>query len=373
MSTHTAVIIDGVRSPMGNKKGDLVGIHAHELAAQVVRSLLKRNEKMNPNDIEDLNLGCAFPEGSQGMLMGRGVAILAGLENTAGVVTNRFCGSSMDSVHQISRAIETGDIQAGIAAGVEDMFSVPMGGYNPNFHPDLAKSNYYISMGETAETLAKESEISREMQEEFAMESHRRALAADFSNEVVPVENNGKTISKDETPMEPNPEKIKSLKPAFSADGTVTAATSSPITVGAAAMLITSEEYAKKNGLKIRAKIVGRSVVPVDWTRMGRGPVPAVEKLMNKTGKTWDDIDYFEINEAFSAQVLHCTKEGSWPEEKRNKNGGAVALGHPLGCSGVRIIITLLNVLEQNDGNRGLATACIGTGQGIATMIERVN
>lgn len=372
MSNQTAVIVDGVRSPMGNKKGNIVGIHPHELMAQVLRSLLKRNETLNHDDIADLNLGCAFPEGSQGMLMARGVAILAGLKNTTGVVTNRFCGSSMDSVHQISRSIEVGDIEVGIAAGVEDMFSVPMGGYNPNFHPKLKEENYYISMGETAETLAKESGITREMQEEFAMESHRRALKADFSNEIVPIEFNGNTIDKDETPMEPNPEKIKSLKPAFSADGTVTAATSSPITVGASAMLICSEAYAKKHGLNIRAKITGRSVVPVDWKKMGRGPVPAVAKLFEKTGKSWDDIDYYEINEAFSAQVLHCAKEGGWPEEKRNINGGAVALGHPLGCSGVRILVTLLNVLEQNKGKRGLATACIGTGQGIATMIETI-
>lgn len=370
MSKHTAVIIDGVRSPMGNKKGNILGIHAHELTAQVINALLKRNETIKKDDIEDLVLGCAFPEGSQGMLMARGVAVLCGLDKTPGVTVNRFCGSSMESVHEISRAIECGDYDLAIAAGVEDMFSVPMGGYNPSFHPELAKKNFYISMGETAETLAKESEISREMQEEFAIESHKRALSADFSNEIVPIHFNGNVIDKDETPMEPNIEKIKSLKPAFMAEGTVTAATSSPITVGAAAMLICSEEYAKKHNLKIRAKITGRSTVAVDWTRMGHGPVPAVEKLMTKTGKTWNDIDAYEINEAFAAQVLHCSKAGNWPAEKRNLNGGAVALGHPLGCSGVRILITLLNVLEQKNGHRGFATACIGTGQGIATMLE---
>lgn len=372
MANKTAVIIDGVRSPMGNKKGNLIGIHAQELAAQVVNALLKRNENVKKDDIEELNIGCAFPEASQGMLMGRGVAVLCGLMNSTGVTTNRFCGSSMDSVHQISRAIETGDLEVGIAAGVEDMFSVPMGGFNPNFHPELAKSKFYISMGETAEALAKESGITREQQEEFAMESHRRALKADFSNEIVPIEFNGNTIDKDETPIEPNPEKIKSLNPAFIADGTVTAATSSPITIGSAAMLITSQEYAEKHGLKIRAVIKNRSVVAVDWKKMGRGPVPAVQKIFDKSGFGWDDIDYYEINEAFAAQVLHCEKEGKWPSKNRNMNGGAVALGHPLGCSGVRIMITLLNVLEQNDGKRGIATACIGTGQGIATLIERV-
>lgn len=371
MSAREAVIIDGVRSPMGNKNGKIVGIHPAELTAQVVNGLMKRNEKIKKEDVEDINLGCAFPEASQGMLMARGVAILTGLTEAGGTVTNRFCGSSMDSVHQISRAIEAGDMDVAIAAGVEDMFGVPMGGFNPIFHEDLAKSEYYISMGETAENLAKESEITREQQEAFAMESHRRALAADFSNEIVPIEYNGHTIDKDETPREPNEEKIKSLKPAFSTDGTVTAATSSPITIGAAAMLITSREYAEKNGLTIRGVVTGRSVVAVDWKRMGRGPVPAVAKLLERTGKTWDDIDYYEINEAFAAQVLHCEKEGQWPNHNRNMNGGAIALGHPLGCSGVRILVTLLNVLEQKNGNRGLATACIGTGQGIATMIER--
>mgnify|MGYP000088106777 CR=1 FL=1 len=369
--SRKAVIVDGVRSPMGNKKGKMVGIHPHELTRQVIDHLLKRNEKVEKSAIGDLVLGCAFPEASQGMLMARGVAVLCGLDEVPGVTVNRYCGSSMESVHQVARAIMAGDYEAGIAAGVEDMIGVPMGGYNPSFHKDLAEKNFYMSMGETAETLAKESEISREMQEAFAVESHKRALNADWSNEVVSIEFNGNTIDKDETPMEPNLEKMQSLKPAFDANGTITAATSSPITIGAAAMLICSEEYAKEHGLNIRAYITGRSVVGLDWTRMGHGPVPATEKLMKQTETTWNDIDAFEINEAFAAQVLHCTKVGGWPEEKRNLNGGAVALGHPLGCSGVRILITLLNVLEQKDGKRGLATACIGTGQGIATMIER--
>ena len=368
---HRAVIVDGVRSPMGNKKGKLVGIHPHELTKQVINGLLARNEALNKDDIEDLVLGCAFPEASQGMLMARGVAVLCGLDHVPGVTVNRYCGSSMESVHQIARAIEAGDYDVAIAAGVEDMIGVPMGGYNPSFHAELAKKNFYISMGETAETLAKESDISREMQEEFAVESHKRALNADWSNEIVSIEHNGNTISKDETPMEPNLEKIKSLKPAFDANGTVTAATASPITIGASAALLCSEEYAKKNGLKIRAYIDGKSTIALDWTRMGHGPVPAVEKLMKRTNTSWNDIDAFEINEAFAAQVLHCTKVGNWPAEKRNLNGGAVALGHPLGCSGVRIIVTLLNVLEQKNGKTGIATACIGTGQGIATQISR--
>jgi acetyl-CoA acyltransferase len=366
-----AVIVDGVRSPMGNKKGKMVGIHPHELGRQVLDQLLERNEKVNKEDIGDLILGCAFPEAGQGMLMARGVAVLSGLDNVPGVTVNRYCGSSMESVHQVSRAIEAGDYEVGIAMGVEDMFGVPMGGYNPSFHQELKEKDFYMNMGATAENLAVESDISRDAQEEFAAESHRRALKADWSNEIVPITFNGETITKDDNPMEPNLEKMASLKPAFKADGTITAATSSPVTIGAAAAIICSEDYAKEHGLNIRAYITGRTVVGLDWKRMGHGPVLAVEKLMKQTGKTWNDIDAYEINEAFAAQVLHCAKAGEWDESKRNLNGGAVALGHPLGMSGVRILITLLNVLEQKDGNHGFATACIGTGQGIATMIER--
>ena len=372
-----SVIIDAVRSPIGVKNGNMVGIRPDDLAAQVVKGLLARNSSINPDKIEDLILGCAFPEGPQGMLMAKGVAILANIpETTGGSVVNRFCGSSMDAVHQISTKIQTGDIDVGIASGVEDMFSVPMGGFNPDFHPELAKQEYYIGMGETAETLAEEGNISRDAQEEFAVESHNKALDAwtngRFDNEVIPIDVYGEvTVDKDEGPRQPNLEKIQSLNPAFIENGTITPATSSPISIGASAILITSREIAEANGLKIRATIKGRSVAGVDWKRMGIGPIPATEKVLKKTGLSLGDIDVIELNEAFSAQSLYVLQEGYWDKSKVNLNGGAIALGHPLGCSGARIITTLLNVMEQQDAKTGLATMCIGSGQGIATIIER--
>ena len=372
-----SVIIDAVRSPIGLKNGNLVGIRPDDLAAQTVKSLFNRNENLNPEHIEDLVLGCAFPEGPQGMLMAKGVAILAGIpETSGGAVVNRFCGSSMDAVHQISSKIEAGDIQVGIAAGVEDMFSVPMGGFNPDFHPELAEQEYYIGMGETAEILADEGNISREDQESFAVESHEKALDAwergNFKNEVVAIDMYGEsTVEKDEGPRVPDLEKIKSLDPAFIENGTVTPATSSPISIGASAVLITSREFARSNGLTIRASIKGRSVVGVDWKRMGKGPLPATEKVLKKTGMTMGDIDVIELNEAFAAQSLYVIENGGWDRSKVNLNGGAIALGHPLGCSGARIITTLVNVMEQQNAKTGLATMCIGSGQGIATIIER--
>ena len=374
---NESVIIDAVRSPIGIKNGNMVGIRPDDLTAQVVKELLKRNKNANPNEIDDFVLGCAFPEGPQGMLMAKGVAILAGIPETcAGAVVNQFCGSSMDALHQISTKIESGDIQFGIAAGVEDMFSVPMGGFNPDFHPDLAEQEYYIGMGETAEILAKEGNISREQQEEFSVKSHEKALKAwkenHFENEIVPIDMYGEsTIEQDEGPREPNLEKIKSLDPAFLEGGTITAATSSPVSIGAAAVLLTSRDFAEKNGLKIRAHIKGRSVAGVDWRRMGMGPLPATQKILSKTGLSMDEIDVIELNEAFAAQSLYVIQKGNWDISKVNHNGGAIALGHPLGCSGARIITTLVNVLEQQDAKRGLATMCIGTGQGIATILER--
>jgi acetyl-CoA acyltransferase len=372
-----SVIIDAVRSPIGVKNGNMVGIRPDDLTAQVVKGLLARNSSINPDKIEDLILGCAFPEGPQGMLMAKGVAILANIpKTTGGSVVNRFCGSSMDAVHQISTKIESGDIEVGIAAGIEDMFSVPMGGFNPDFHPELAEQEYYIGMGETAETLAEEGNISRDAQEEFAVESHNKALDAwangRFDNEVIPIDVYGEaTVDKDEGPRQPNLEKIQSLNPAFLENGTITPATSSPISIGASTILITSQEFAEANGLKIRATIKGRSVAGVDWKRMGIGPIPATEKVLKKTGLSLDDIAVIELNEAFSAQSLYVLQEGGWDKSKVNLNGGAIALGHPLGCSGARIITTLLNVMEQQDAKTGLATMCIGSGQGIATIIER--
>ena len=370
-------IIDGARSPIGTKNGQMVGVRSDDLAAQVIQGLMQRNANIPAEVVEDVVVGCAFPEGPQGMLMARSISVLADLPIESGAkVVNRFCGSSMDSVHQLSQAIIAGDVDAGIAAGVEDMFSVPMGGFNPSFHPDLYEKEFYIGMGDTAEILAKDLDISREDQEAFAVKSHEKALAAmeegRYDNEIIPAQVNGVEVTKDEGPRTPDLDKIKSLDPAFDADGTVTAATSSPISVGAAAAIIMGGDKAKELGLSPKFKIKSRAVAGVDWTRMGSGPLPATEKALAKAGLKLSDIDAIELNEAFAAQSLFVIRKGGWDMDKINLNGGAIALGHPLGCSGVRLLVTLMNVMEQQDSTLGLATMCIGSGQGIATVIERV-
>ena len=279
--SNKAVIIDGVRSPIGTKGSPMIGMRSDEIAGQVIKALLERNEKLDVNLIEDVSLGCAFPEGPTGMLVARGASILAGIPETAAAnVINRYCGSAMTSLHMISSAIEAGDIEVGIAGGVEDMFTIPQGGFAPDFNVKLAEQDYYISMGEGAELLADELNISREEQEEFSFSSHEKAVAAreagKFDNEIVPITlEDGTIIDRDSGPRNPDKEKIKSLNPAFRADGTVTAATSSPFSIGASAMLITSENFANKHGLKIRAFIEGRAVAGVNWKMFGSGPVPA--------------------------------------------------------------------------------------------------
>ena len=372
-----SVIIDAVRSPIGLKNGPMIGIRPDDLAGQVVKGLLDRNNSVKSEMVEDVIVGCAYPEGPQGHIIGKSVGVLAGMPiESTGKVVNRFCGSSMDAAHQVSTAIESGDIDLGIAAGVEDMFSVPMGGFAPDFHPELAEQEFYIGMGETAENLANDLNISRDDQEEFAINSHKKALEAikkgKFENEIIPVDKYGEcTVDKDDGPRDPDLEKIKSLSPAFIENGSITAATSSPISVGASALLISSESFASEHGLKTRAEFVSRAVSGVHWDRMGMGPLPAVEKALKKAGLKMDDVETIELNEAFAAQALYVIRKGGWDENKINLNGGAIALGHPLGCSGARIITTLLNVMEQQNTHTGLATMCIGSGQGIATIIKR--
>jgi len=372
-----SVIIDGSRSPVGIKNGKLIGIRPVDLTAQVIKGLFAKKPNVKPEMVEDVVLGCAFPEGNQGMLAARGISVLSGIPKEAGAkVVNRFCGSSMDALHQLSQATSIGDIDVGIACGVEDMLGVPMGGYNPAFHPDLYKMGLYMGMGETAENLAKDLDISRVDQEEFSIQSHKKALDAiqngRFDNEIIPIEHNGQLVQQDEGPREPDVEKIKSLSPAFDANGTITPATSSPISIGASAVLVMSNTKAKELGLKPEFKIVSRAIAGVDWTRMGSGPLPATEKALTKAGLTMEDIDVIELNEAFAAQSLYVIHKGGWDINKINLNGGAIAIGHPLGCSGTRILVTLMNVMKQQSARYGLATMCIGSGQGIATIIERV-
>ena len=377
MSDRFTVIVDGARSPIGLKNGKLIGMRSDDLSADVIKQLLYRNKSISHKNIEDIVMGCAFPEGPQGMLMAKGVGILSGLpETTSGKVVNRFCGSSMDALHQLSQAIDAGDTECGIACGVEDMFGVPMGGFSPSFHPNLYEQDYYMGMGETAENLAKELDISRDDQEEFAINSHKKALNAinngKFDNEILPIDFNGNTVDVDEGPREPNIEKIKSLDPAFDSEGSITAATSSPVSIGASALLVASNKLVEEVGIKPEFKVLSRAIAGVDWTKMGMGPLPATEKALNKANLSMNDIDVIELNEAFAAQSLYVIRKGGWDISKININGGAIALGHPLGCSGSRILVTLMNVMRQNDSKYGLATMCIGTGQGIATIIERI-
>ena len=234
-----------------------------------------------------------------------------------------------------------------------------------------------MGMGETAENLAKDLDKSRDDQEAFSIASHTKALKAQndgkFDNEVLPITFNGETISKDEGPRTPDVDKIKSLNPAFDESGTITAATSSPISIGAASLLLMNEDKSTDLGLKAKFRIKSRAIAGVDWTRMGSGPLPATQKALANAGISMEDIDAVELNEAFAAQSLYVIRKGKWDIDKININGGAIALGHPLGCSGSRIIVTLMNVMEQNNSNLGLATMCIGTGQGIATVLERIN
>jgi acetyl-CoA acetyltransferase family protein len=375
---HNSLIIDAVRSPIGVKGGKMAGMRADTLMAQVISGLLTRNENLPLEVIDEIILGCAFPEASQGSLLARSAAILAGVPATSGAkVVSRLCGSSMDALHQADAAIRLGDQQAVIVCGVEDMFSIPPGGFNPSYHPELAKKNFYLTMGEAAENLAREAKIEREVQEEYAMSSHRKALEAwghsRFNNEVIPVQHETHIIARDEGPHEPDEDRIIALPPLFGKDSTITEATGSPAAVGGTAILMTSEEVAQEYGLKPRARLISRAVAGVNWERPETGALAAAEKALQKAGLTIDDIKAIELNESFAAQVLYVILKAGWPFRKINLNGGAIALGNPLGCSGARVVTTLINILEQRNARYGLAAMCISSGQGIATVIEREN
>ena len=335
--------------------------------------------------LEDVLVGCAMPEGEQGMNMARLISIRAGLPLTAGAATiNRFCGSSQEAMLMAARAIMANQGDLFLAGGVESMSKVPMMGFNPSVDPHISQNfpNAYCSMGITAENLAKEYKITRRDQDEFALGSHQKAAAAwksgKFEREIVRFETRGLdgkpvTLQQDEcVRADTTIEKLSELKPAFLADGTVTAGNSSPITDGAAFMLVMEEGLAKSLGLKARARIIGGAVAGVEPERMGIGPVPAVKKVLDRFGLRLDQIDAMELNEAFAAQSLAVIREGGYDPAKVNAWGGAIAIGHPLGASGARILTTLLNRLETDGGKYGIATMCIGGGQGIASIIEKL-
>ncbi len=372
-----SVVICGFkRSPMHfANKGELAGVRPDDMAAEVIKALVK-DTGVKLEHLEDLIMGCAFPEAEQGFNIARLVVNLAGLPiSVAGVTVNRFCGSSMSSVHMAAGAILAGAGDVFIAAGVESMSRIPMGGFNPMPNAALAAAYppAYISMGETAENLAKKYSIDRPTQERFAAGSHQKAtkamVAGHFKDEIVPI----KGIDKDGT-IRPDttPEGLATLKPAFDVNGTVTAATSSPLTDGSAALLVASEEYADKNGLPKLARIKSMAVSGCAAEIMGIGPVPATQKALERAGLTIKDLDIVELNEAFAAQGLSVLKELGIDEKIVNLDGGAIALGHPLGASGARITGKAASLLKREKKKYALATMCIGGGQGIATILEAI-
>lgn len=383
-----AVIVDCIRTPMGRSKGGIFrNVRAEELSAHLMAGILERNPALNPAEIDDIIWGCVQQTLEQGFNVARNAALLAGIPHSVPAVTvNRLCGSSMQALHDAVRAIQTGMGDVYLIGGVEHMGHVPMS-HGVDFHPGLSKNVAKAAgmMGLTAELLGKLHGISRQQQDEFGARSHRLAHQATvegrFKNEIYPTQGHDadgvlKVFDTDEVIRpETTVEGLGQLKPAFDpANGTVTAGTSSALSDGASAMLVMSEDKAKALGLTIRAYVRGMGVAGCDPSIMGYGPVPATKKALAAAGISIADIDYAELNEAFAAQALPVAKDLGLLDvldKKVNLNGGAIALGHPLGCSGSRISTTLINVMENKDGKYGLATMCIGLGQGIATVFER--
>ena len=376
---QTSVVIAGyARSPFHfAKKGELTKVRPDEMAAQVVRGLLDKTG-VDPADIEDLIVGCAFPEGEQGLNVARLIGFLADLPlSVAGTTINRFCGSSMQAIHMAAGAIQMDAGQAFICAGVESMTRVPQGGFNPLLHPGLADRfpQAYISMGETAENLAEKYAISRARQDELALTSHQRAAAAraagKFVEEIVPLRLGNHTIDTDGC-IRPDTDSaaLAGLKPAFKVEGSVTAGTSSPLTDGAAAVLVTTEDYAKAHGLAPLARLRSIAVAGCAPEIMGIGPVEASKKALARAGVELADIDVIELNEAFAAQALAVVEELGIDLDKTNIDGGAIALGHPLGATGARITGKAAEIMQRDGKGLALATQCIGGGQGIATVLE---
>jgi len=375
----TSTVIAGyVRSPFHLAgKGALARVRPDDLAAQVIRGLLDKT-KVDPALIEDIVLGCAFPEGEQGLNVARLIGLLADLPlSVGGMTVNRFCGSSMSSVHIAHGQIQVGAGEAFICAGLESMSRVPMGGYNPLPNPVLAaKRNAYISMGDTAENVARQYQIPRAEQEAFAVASQKKAAAAraagKLTDEIVPITTKAGLVSEDGT-IRPDTttEALAGLKPAFSADGTVTAGTSSPLTDGASALLVTSEAFAKAHKLPILAKVTSVAVSGCSPEVMGLGPIEASRKALARAGIGIGDLDVVEINEAFASQAIACIRDLGIKPEVINLDGGAIAIGHPLGATGARIVGKAAALLGREKGRYALATQCIGGGQGIATVLER--
>ncbi|OXY80521.1 acetyl-CoA C-acyltransferase FadA [Oceanimonas doudoroffii] len=386
---NDVVIVDCIRTPMGRSKGGAFRhVRAEDLSAHLMQGLLARNPALAAKDIDDIVWGCVQQTLEQGFNIGRNAALLAGLPKSVSAVTvNRLCGSSMQALHDAARAIMVGDGDIVMIGGVEHMGHVPMD-HGVDFHPGLALNVAKAAgmMGLTAEMLARMHHISREQQDAFALRSHQRAHEATvqgrFNHEILATRGHDAdgalfNLETDEV-IRPDTslESLAGLRPVFDpANGTVTAGSSSALSDGAAAMLMMSSARAAALKLKPRARVRAMAVAGCEPSIMGMGPVPAVHKALKRAGLTLDDIELFELNEAFAAQSLAVLKELQLLDtldDRVNLNGGAIALGHPLGCSGARICTTLINLMEQRDATLGLATMCIGMGQGIATVFERL-
>jgi len=395
-----AVILSAVRTPIGRYAGSLKDVRPDDLAALAIIEALQR-ANIDAASIEDVILGCANQAGEDNRNVARMALLLAGLPiEVAGQTVNRLCGSGLQAINSAAQAIQTGAGDTFVAGGVESMTRAPfvLGKADSAFsramnlqdttlgwrfvNPRLSALYHPYSMGETAENVAERTRISREKQDAFALRSHQRAVAAQqtgrFTQEIVPVpipQKKGEAVlvALDEQPRSDTTlEKLAALKPAFRKDGSVTAGNSSGINDGAAALVLMARNRAQQLGLTPRARIVASAVAGVDPAYMGLGPIPATKKVLQRAGLNIKDIDVIELNEAFAVQVLQCVRELEIDEEQLNVNGGAIALGHPLGCSGARLVVTLLHELERRGGRYGLATMCIGVGQGIATIIETV-
>lgn len=374
---QTSVVICGYkRSPFHfATKGALATVRPDDMAATVIKALIA-DTGANADDIEDILMGCAFPEAEQGFNLAKIVAQLAGLPNSvAGATVNRFCGSSMSTIQMAAGAIQMGAGDLFICAGVESMSRIPMGGFNPMPNPAMMDicAAAYIGMGETAENLAKKYKIDRATQEKFAVGSQDKAAAAQadgkFKDEIVPI---GEVAEDGCIRAGTTTDDLAKLKLAFDEKGTVTAGTASPLTDGTAAVLIASEEYAKKHKLPIMARIKSVAVAGCDASIMGIGPVPATNKALERAGVKIDDIEVAELNEAFAAQALSVLSDLKIDQSKVNLDGGAIALGHPLGASGARITGKLASLMQREKKKLGLATMCIGGGQGTAIILESV-
>lgn len=391
--SQIAYIVTGFRSAVGkSKKGGFKNYRSDDLAADVIKHLVKSIPNLDPTRIDDLIVGNAIPEGEQGMQMGRLISLLSLPINVPGMVLNRYCGSGLEAIGLASARIQAGTADCIIAGGTESMSALPMMGYKPALNWNIVSEHpeYMLSMGLTAEEIVRDYKITREDQDAFSVNSHKKALKAiaegKFKSQIVPVEveenyyEDGQkktrkfTVDTDEGPRaDTSMEGLGGLRPAFASDGTVTAGNSSQTSDGAAFVIVMSEKMVNELGLKPRLKMLAYTSAGVDPRIMGIGPVAAVPKALKQAGLKLEDIDIIELNEAFAAQSLAVIRDLKIDESKVNPNGGAIALGHPLGCTGAKLTVQLMNELESQGKKYGMVTACIGGGQGIAGIFERVN